>query len=69
LTGRLPPPTRRAPELTGGEGAHVVHDNGGTATFRSSQLGALRRDGVHAFYGNLMGNPACRTTGKLLLLP
>jgi NADPH:quinone reductase len=46
----------RVLELTGGQGAHVVYDNGGTATFRSSQL-ALRRHGVHAFYGNLMGTP------------
>ncbi len=43
-------------ELTGGRGADVVYDGGGTDTFRSSQL-ALRRHGVHAFYGILIGNP------------
>jgi NADPH:quinone reductase-like Zn-dependent oxidoreductase len=42
-------------ELTNGEGAHVVYDGGGPATFRSSQL-ALRRHGVHAYYGVLMGD-------------
>ncbi|WP_342775823.1 quinone oxidoreductase [Nonomuraea mesophila] len=46
----------RVRELTGGEGAHVVYDGGGAATFRSS-LSALRRHGVHAFYGPLMGVP------------
>jgi hypothetical protein len=40
---------------------HVVYDNGGTATFSSSQL-ALRRHGVHAFYGNLMGVPTLQPT-------
>jgi NADPH2:quinone reductase len=48
-------------ELTGGRGADVVYDNGGTATFSSSQL-ALRRHGVHAFYGNLMGVPTLQPT-------
>jgi Zinc-binding dehydrogenase len=48
-------------ELTGGPGADVVYDNGGTATFSSSQL-ALRRHGVHAFYGNLMGVPTLQPT-------
>ena len=43
-------------ELTGGEGAHVVYDGAGSATFRSSQL-SLRRHGVHAYYGVLIGNP------------
>jgi NADPH:quinone reductase-like Zn-dependent oxidoreductase len=42
-------------ELTGGVGAHVVYDGAGPATFRSSQL-ALRRHGVLAYYGVLMGN-------------
>ncbi|MFI0716045.1 quinone oxidoreductase family protein [Streptomyces inhibens] len=37
-------------ELTGGPGADVVYDGGGTGTFRSSQL-ALRPHGVHAYYG------------------
>ncbi|MFD3525392.1 quinone oxidoreductase family protein [Streptomyces sp. NPDC058653] len=45
----------RVRELTGGEGAHVVYDGAGPATFRSSQL-ALRRHGVHAYYGVLMGD-------------
>jgi NADPH2:quinone reductase len=44
-------------ELTGGEGAHVVYDGGGAPTFRSSQL-ALRRHGVHAYYGPFMGIPS-----------
>jgi len=48
-------------ELTGGRGADVVYDNGGTATFSSSQL-ALRCHGVHAFYGNLMGVPTLQPT-------
>ena len=48
-------------EPTGGRGADVVYDNGGTVTFRSSQL-ALRRHGVHAFYGNLIGNPTLNPT-------
>jgi NADPH2:quinone reductase len=51
----------RVRELTGGEGAHVVYDGGGTATFRSSQL-ALRRHGVHTFYGDLRGTPTFRPT-------
>jgi len=45
----------RVKDLTNGEGAHVVYDGGGPATFRSSQL-ALRRHGVHAYYGLLMGD-------------
>jgi NADPH2:quinone reductase len=48
-------------ELTGGRGTDVVYDDGGTDTFRSSQL-ALRRHGVHAFYGNLIGNPTLNPT-------
>ncbi|WP_411129265.1 quinone oxidoreductase family protein [Streptomyces sp. x-19] len=44
----------RVKELTGGQGAHVVYDGGGPATFRSSQL-SLRRHGVLAYYGVLMG--------------
>jgi NADPH:quinone reductase-like Zn-dependent oxidoreductase len=44
-------------EITGGEGAHVVYDGGGAPTFRSSQL-ALRRHGVHAYYGPFMGIPS-----------
>jgi NADPH:quinone reductase-like Zn-dependent oxidoreductase len=44
-------------QLTNGEGAHVVYDGGGPPTFRSSQL-ALRRHGVHAYYGVLMGSPS-----------
>ncbi|WP_225823963.1 quinone oxidoreductase family protein [Streptomyces naphthomycinicus] len=51
----------RIKELTGGEGAHVVYDGGGTETFRSSQL-ALRRHGVHAYYGPMMGVPTFRPT-------
>jgi NADPH2:quinone reductase len=43
-------------QLTHGWGADVVYDGGGPATFRSSQR-ALRRHGVHAYYGVLMGNP------------
>ncbi|HZX08961.1 quinone oxidoreductase [Kribbella sp.] len=46
----------RVRELTGGEGAQVVYDGAGAATFRSSQL-ALRRHGVHVYYGVLIGNP------------
>lgn len=49
-------------ELTGGRGTDVVYDGGGgTDTFRSSQL-ALRRHGVYAFYGNLIGNPTLNPT-------
>jgi NADPH:quinone reductase-like Zn-dependent oxidoreductase len=48
-------------ELTGGRGTDVVYDGGGTDTFRSSQL-ALRRHGVHAFLGNLIGNPTLNPT-------
>ncbi|GIH66993.1 quinone oxidoreductase family protein [Microbispora siamensis] len=51
----------RVRELTGGEGAHVVYDGGGTPTFRSSQS-ALRRHGVHAYYGPLMGVPSLTPT-------
>ncbi|HVV09517.1 quinone oxidoreductase [Amycolatopsis sp.] len=43
-------------DLTGGQGAHVVYDGAGPSTFRSSQL-SLRRHGVHAHYGVLIGNP------------
>ncbi|KAA9161593.1 quinone oxidoreductase [Amycolatopsis acidicola] len=50
-------------ELTGGEGAHVVYDGSGPSTFRSSQL-ALRRHGVHAYYGVLIGeNPRIDPAG------
>lgn len=52
---------QRVKELTGGEGAHVVYDGGGTATFRSSQL-SLRRHGVHAYYGPFMGVPSLLVT-------
>ncbi|OKH98969.1 alcohol dehydrogenase [Streptomyces sp. CB02923] len=48
-------------ELTGGEGAHVVYDGGGTSTFRSSQQ-ALRPHGVHAYYGPFMGVPSIAPT-------
>lgn len=51
----------RVRELTGGEGAHVVYDGGGTSTFRSSQL-ALRLHGVHAYYGPFMGVPSLSVT-------
>jgi NADPH:quinone reductase len=47
----------RVRELTGGEGAHVVYDGAGAPAFRSSQL-ALRRHGVHAYYGPFMGVPS-----------
>ncbi|WP_228708278.1 zinc-binding dehydrogenase [Amycolatopsis keratiniphila] len=50
---------RQVRELTGGEGAQVVYDGGGSATFHSSQL-ALRRHGVHAYYGVVNGNPPFR---------
>jgi len=46
----------RVKQLTQGRGADVVYDGGGPATFQSSQR-ALRRHGVHAYYGVLMGNP------------
>ena len=36
-----------------------MYDGGGPATFRSSQL-ALRRHGVHAYYGVLMGDMSLR---------
>ncbi|GAA4529134.1 quinone oxidoreductase family protein [Amycolatopsis samaneae] len=49
----------RVRELTGGEGAHVVYDGSGAEAFRSSQL-ALRRHGVHVYYGVLIGNPTFR---------
>ncbi|EMD29604.1 quinone oxidoreductase family protein [Amycolatopsis azurea] len=49
----------RVLELTGGEGAQVVYDGGGAATFHSSQR-ALRRHGVHAYYGVVNGNPTFR---------
>ncbi|MFD8686658.1 quinone oxidoreductase family protein [Streptomyces sp. NPDC059651] len=52
---------QRVRELTNGEGAHVVYDGGGTATFRSSQL-ALRRHGVHAYYGPFLGVPSLPVT-------
>lgn len=52
---------QRVKELTSGEGAHVVYDGGGTATFRSSQL-SLRRHGVHAYYGPFMGVPSLPVT-------
>jgi NADPH:quinone reductase-like Zn-dependent oxidoreductase len=48
-------------ELTGGRGADVVYDGGGSGTFRSSQL-ALRPHGVHAYYGPFMGVPTLRPT-------
>ncbi|GGP36688.1 oxidoreductase [Streptomyces abikoensis] len=51
----------RVRELTGGRGADVVYDGGGSETFRSSQL-ALRPHGVHAYYGPFMGVPALRPT-------
>ncbi|UQI45214.1 quinone oxidoreductase [Streptomyces sp. HU2014] len=51
----------RIRELTGGRGADVVYDGGGTETFHSSQL-ALRPHGVHAYYGPFMGVPALRPT-------
>jgi NADPH:quinone reductase-like Zn-dependent oxidoreductase len=51
----------RVRELTGGEGAHVVYDGAGTATFRSSQL-ALRPHGVHVYYGPFMGVPSFAVT-------
>jgi NADPH:quinone reductase len=46
----------RVKQLTQGRGADVVYDGGGPATFHSSQR-ALRRHGVLAYYGVLMGNP------------
>lgn len=51
----------RVRELTGGEGAHVVYDGGGIATFRPSQL-SLRLHGVHAYYGPFMGVPSIPVT-------
>lgn len=51
----------RVRELTGGEGAHVVYDGGGSSTFRSSQS-ALRPHGVHAYYGPMMGVPTFAPT-------
>jgi hypothetical protein len=51
-------------ELTGGEGADVVYDGGGAATFTSS-LQALRHHGTLAFYGPFMGSPTLRPTDLL----
>lgn len=51
----------RIRELTGGRGADVVYDGGGTGTFHSSQL-ALRPHGVHAYYGPFMGVPTLEPT-------
>ncbi|MFB6888765.1 quinone oxidoreductase [Kitasatospora sp. NPDC056327] len=52
---------RRVRELTGGRGADVVYDGGGSGTFHSSQA-ALRPHGVHAYYGPFMGVPTLRPT-------
>jgi NADPH:quinone reductase-like Zn-dependent oxidoreductase len=46
----------RVRELTGGEGADVVYDGGGSATFVSSQK-SLRYHGTLAYYGPFMGIP------------
>jgi len=51
----------RIREITGGRGADVVYDGGGTGTFHSSQS-ALRPHGVHAYYGPFMGVPTLRPT-------
>ncbi|MFC9943846.1 quinone oxidoreductase family protein [Streptomyces pratensis] len=51
----------RIREFTGGRGADVVYDGGGTGTFHSSQQ-ALRPHGVHAYYGPFMGVPTLRPT-------
>ncbi|MER7701825.1 quinone oxidoreductase [Kitasatospora sp. NPDC097605] len=51
----------RIKELTGGRGADVVYDGGGSETFHSSQA-ALRPHGVHAYYGPFMGVPTLRPT-------
>ncbi|MFD7711435.1 quinone oxidoreductase family protein [Streptomyces sp. NPDC059785] len=51
----------RVRELTAGQGAHVVYDGGGSATFASSQR-SLRPHGVHAYYGPFMGVPAIDVT-------
>jgi NADPH:quinone reductase len=51
----------RVRELTGGEGAHVVYDGAGAATF-SSSLRALRVHGTMAYYGPFMGIPSIKPT-------
>ncbi|MFC5667172.1 quinone oxidoreductase family protein [Kitasatospora misakiensis] len=51
----------RVRELTGGRGADVAYDGGGTDTFLSSQA-SLRPHGVHAYYGPFMGVPTLRPT-------
>lgn len=43
-------------ELTDGEGAHVVFDGSGPATFAGS-LKALRRSGTFCWYGPVLGGP------------
>jgi NADPH2:quinone reductase len=47
----------RVRELTGGEGAAVVYDGIGRATFEES-LAALRRRGTLVLYGSASGDPA-----------
>lgn len=42
--------------LTMGEGVHVVYDGSGAATFQDS-MGSLRRHGVLAYYGPVLGSP------------
>jgi len=42
--------------LTGGEGAHVVYDGSGPATFDGS-LASLRRSGTFCWYGPVLGGP------------
>lgn len=51
----------RIRELTGGWGADVVDDGGGTGTFHSSRP-ALRPHKVHAYYGPPTGVPTLRPT-------
>ncbi|MDB6065531.1 MAG: qor [Pedosphaera sp.] len=42
--------------LTGGEGAHVVFDGSGPATFQAS-LASLRRSGTFCWFGPVLGGP------------
>lgn len=47
---------KRVLQLTDGEGVHVVYDGSGAVTFDDS-LASLRRHGVLAYYGPVLGSP------------
>jgi NADPH:quinone reductase len=46
----------RVLQLTNGQGVHVVYDGSGAVTFDDS-LASLRRHGVLAYYGPVLGSP------------